>query len=106
MRKIYAYTFPEHLTNRTSSGKFLVKVGDTEREPLDRIREQDVTSNAHAPIVLLNPTEDVSFRDYKVHEILESFGAVRERKTREWFWTDVDEVKRAINMAIPAENAT
>ena len=102
---IYAYTTEDRATREwthRSGGRGWIKIGYTERDARDRVREQE--SSPDEPLILFEEpalTQDGSvFRDHHVHDALEQLGAHRIARpstgTRtEWFEASLDEVQRA-----------
>ena len=98
---IYAYTTPEI---RRHDG--CIKIGDTERDPLDRIKEQAKTVDADFDIKW---TENAcfagtleTFRDYDFHKVLEANGIERLRNIKtgeltEWFRIDPEKAEKMLH---------
>ena len=75
---IYVYT--------TDGDKYLnrFKVGETTRNPLHRVEEQDTTSNS-SDLILVAYWHAGTTSDKTVHKHLERLGIKKVRKNREWF---------------------
>ncbi len=102
---IYAYTTEDAIHRgwrRRSGGRGRIKVGYTERDVRERVREQE-NSPETPPILFEEPavTETGStFTDAAVHQALERLGAYRIPRAEtggpsEWFETTVEEIRRA-----------
>ena len=102
---IYAYTTEAEKrrpwTHR-SGGRGRIKVGYTERDVRERVREQENSPETpRIPFEAAASTEDgESFSDRDVHEALERLGAYRLTREEsgarsEWFEATVDEIRRA-----------
>ncbi|MBS4762375.1 DEAD/DEAH box helicase family protein [Carnobacteriaceae bacterium zg-ZUI252] len=85
--KIYAYTTPNNLDNDG-----WIKIGYTEREVEQRIKEQTHTANVTANILwsekaeyLASPNKGETFRDHDFHGFLK-FHDVQRRPKTEWFY--------------------
>jgi hypothetical protein len=87
MKYIYAYTKPVYLYNSDSFYFNLVKIGETVLDPLDRISQQDDTSDPEPPVPIGIWEVDDSLRDGMVHSFLEERGykKFRQDTNREWF---------------------
>jgi superfamily II DNA or RNA helicase len=93
-RYIYCYSTPTYID------KGWVKVGQTDRTPDQRIREQDTTSNPEELELLwfIDVSDDIS--DTMIHKKLEQLGCPLVRNRREWFECDIEDVKKAINLLV------
>jgi hypothetical protein len=60
------------------------KIGETNRNPFNRIKEQDSTSNS-GELILVAYWHAGKASDKQIHTLLETSGYVRIRKNREWF---------------------
>lgn len=102
--KIYAYTVPQYSTSKWQGkreGAGLIKVGDTDRDVLARIKEQveAVKQPTAAPYDLLLVESAITldgktFRDHTVHRALQRSGV--HRRDGEWFECTADEVRAVI----------
>ena len=91
-RSIYVYSTPTYLKNGW------LKVGQTDRDPEKRVREQDSTACPEELKILWSTTAPNTLKDEDIHNELERLGYHRVRgDKREWFECDVDAVKRAFN---------
>lgn len=75
---IYVYT------TETERHFHRYKVGETNRNPRSRIREQDSTSNS-GELILVAYWHAGKANDKQIHQLLERSGYIRIRKNREWF---------------------
>jgi hypothetical protein len=93
-RTLYIYT--------TESDRRLgrYKFGQTKREAMRRVKEQDSTSNSE-PLILVFSIESY-LTDHQVHDMLEHEGKKRTRDNREWFesFQDDDEAIYFLNLII------
>ena len=101
--KIYAYTTPEYAKRKWSGSKEgvgLVKVGYTERNIEDRMREHFPTKGPDRnPYTVLYVEEALTkdgkfFTDHTIHKILQDAGF--NRVGGEWFECSVSDVQRAV----------
>lgn len=101
--KIYAYTTPEYAKRKWSGSKEgvgLVKVGYTERNIEDRMREHFPTKGPDKnPYTVLYVEEALTkdgkfFTDHTIHKILQDAGF--SRVGGEWFECSVSDVQRAV----------
>lgn len=101
--KIYAYTTPEYAKRKWSGSKEgvgLVKVGYTERNIEDRMREHFPTKGPDKnPYTVLYVEEALTkdgkfFTDHTIHKILQDAGF--NRVGGEWFECSVSDVQRAV----------
>lgn len=91
--KIYVYTTESY------KSKNYVKVGQTERNVIERISEQFGTSNAEQPILLWTAELSLGKSDHHIHHQLEANGVLRVSQSvgREWFVATIEQVKKAFN---------
>jgi hypothetical protein len=73
--------------------KRIVKIGDTKREVMTRVKEQDSTSTFEEIIVIMTleipfSLDGKEFRDHAIHHALEMDGRLRPRSNREFFVID------------------
>lgn len=81
-------------------GKYLIKIGCTNEEDIHvRIKKQITASNPEK-YELLYVSPNVKFDDHKVHINLEKYGEYRLNPRKEWFVTEEDTIKRAVNEAL------
>jgi hypothetical protein len=89
---IYAYELPND-----SSRKGQLKIGDTNRSALERIKEQIGATRAEFKIIIEESAmrkDGSSFRDYEIHKYLRNKGI--KNTDGEWFTCSIKEVKAAI----------
>lgn len=106
---IYAYTNPAANTpwarSDGRSGEYRIKVGQSSRDGIDRVMEQQKTSTPNlADISVLFHSElatrpdGTGFSDHDVHQLLERHGVrrVSEGGGREWFEATPEEIRAAV----------
>ena len=90
-RFIYVYSTATYLE------KGWAKIGQTDRNPEKRIKEQDGTSNPEELELLWSTPIPSTLSDRDIHDELRRLGFSLVRDRREWFQCTVDDVRKAIN---------
>lgn len=101
MKTIYVYT------TKTYREKGWYKIGETERLVVDRVKQQDTTSNPELLEIIFEVNSVIS--DKEIHSKLEEKGFSKCRNNREWFegFNSSDDVIFTINEIISeSENDT
>lgn len=99
MINMYAFTYIGAMKKYSEAGYMLVKVGDSTRDPMIRIKEQGTSAEYQEKVIIgLWPALTKIDRDYRVHEVLTSRGLHnQEGLGTEWFKIPANTVTEAYN---------